>query len=335
MSHKTPSWWYEDSKIIPFLLSPVSYIYGMAVQYRWSTTKPYISELPVICVGNFTMGGAGKTPTALYLSELLKRMGQRPVFLSRGYGGNVRGPHLVTLADDKSSDVGDEPLLLARRAPTVVSANRPEGARFIAGLVELSPTVIIMDDGFQNPSLKKDLNIIVVDGARGIGNGRIFPAGPLRESMDSQAPRGDIMVTIGEEGSALSDELAISQVRGMLRSKTTKEAWHNQAVIAYSGIARPGKFYTTLRELGVNLLETIDFPDHHPFSEADARSLLMAAEQANAQLVTTEKDIVRLDGLVSPFSELKNQSKVLAIELELKKEDEDVLVSLLNNVLNK
>ncbi len=335
MSHKTPDWWYSDARAIPFLLSPISTLYGLAVKYRWHVTKPYCAGIAVICVGNFTMGGAGKTPTALFLAEHLKSMGENPVFLTRGYGGRIQGPHLVDPGSDKSSDVGDEPLLLSRSAATIVSVNRPEGVRFITTLETLSPTVIIMDDGFQNPSLVKDLNIIVVDSQRGIGNGKIFPAGPLRESMYSQIRRADIILTIGGEKNFLFEDAGLKRIHGSLVPKVPNDEWKNTSVIAYTGIASPGKFYKTLNDLGANIIRSFDFPDHHPFSEDDVRQLLNEAELANAQLVTTEKDIVRLDNAVPPFSDLRKKSKAVPIELKLNSNDEVELISLLKSRLDQ
>ncbi|MGH1351991.1 MAG: tetraacyldisaccharide 4'-kinase [Methyloligellaceae bacterium] len=338
MSHKTPGWWYKDAGVASLLLSPVSSLYGLAVRYRWQVTEPYNTDIPVICIGNFTMGGAGKTPAAIYLAELLKELGERPVFLTRGYGGQIRGPHLVDLTIDKSVDVGDEPLLLARTAPTLVSADRPEGARFLSASETLSPTVIIMDDGFQNPRLKKDLNIIVVDGERGIGNGKIFPAGPLRENIGSQIKRADIIITIGGNKNFEATGNKALNIKGSISPKMNSEQgneWQGKSVIAYSGIASPAKFYKTLRDLGAQTLKTFDFPDHHPFTANDADQLLKEAEKSNVQLVTTEKDLVRLDSTLSPFSELKEKSKALPIELKLEHQEKEQLLALVSDVLKR
>ena len=190
-----PSWWYSER--IPSAawgLLPVSALYGAAVQKRFRDAKPYRCKLPVICVGNFTMGGAGKTPVALKLAALLRERGIRPGFLTRGYGGSERGPYLVNAASDGAARVGDEPLLLAEAAPTVVSRDRPAGARL---LETLAVDAIIMDDGFQNPSLAKDFSLVVIDAAAGLGSGRVFPLGPLRAPLAFQAGMADAILLLG------------------------------------------------------------------------------------------------------------------------------------------
>ena len=190
-----PSWWYSG-RIPPAAwgLLPVSALYGAAVQKRFRDAKPYRGKLPVICVGNFTMGGAGKTPVALKLAALLRERGIRPGFLTRGYGGRERGPYLVNAASDGAARVGDEPLLLAEAAPTVVSRDRPAGARL---LETLAVDAIVMDDGFQNPSLAKDFSLIVIDAAAGLGSGRVFPLGPLRAPLAFQAGMADAILLLG------------------------------------------------------------------------------------------------------------------------------------------
>jgi tetraacyldisaccharide 4'-kinase len=190
-----PSWWYSE-RIPPAAwgLLPVSAFYGAAVQKRFRDAKPYRGKLPVICVGNFTMGGAGKTPVALKLAALLRDHGIRPGFLTRGYGGRERGPYLVNAASDGAARVGDEPLLLAEAAPTVVSRDRPSGARL---LETLAVDAIVMDDGFQNPSLAKDFSLIVIDAAAGLGSGRVFPLGPLRAPLAFQAGMADAILLLG------------------------------------------------------------------------------------------------------------------------------------------
>ena len=190
-----PSWWYSG-RIPPAAwgLLPVSALYGAAVQKRFRDAKPYRGKLPVICVGNFTMGGAGKTPVALKLAALLRDHGIRPGFLTRGYGGRERGPYLVNAASDGAARVGDEPLLLAEAAPTVVSRDRPAGARL---LETLAVNAIVMDDGFQNPSLAKDFSLVVIDAAAGLGSGRVFPLGPLRAPLAFQAGMADAILLLG------------------------------------------------------------------------------------------------------------------------------------------
>ncbi len=195
MRLEPPSWWYGGR--IPFAawgLWPISAVYGKLVERRFRAVSPYRSKLPVICIGNFTMGGAGKTPMALKLASLLREAGLKPGFLTRGYGGSERGPHLIDSAEDGADRVGDEPLLLAKAAPTVVSRDRPAGAKL---LETLGVDAIVMDDGFQNPSLEKDFSLIVVDAGTGVGCGHVFPLGPLRASLAFQLGKADAAVILG------------------------------------------------------------------------------------------------------------------------------------------
>lgn len=194
-----PSWWYgERIPAAAWGLLPVSAMYSVLVERRFRKAQPYRSKLPVICVGNFTMGGAGKTPVALKLASMLRELGRKPGFLTRGYGGKERGPHRVNPDLDIAARVGDEPLLLAEAAPTVVSRNRPLGAQVLEAL---DIDVIIMDDGFQNPSLAKDFSLIAVDAGAGIGSGRVFPSGPLRARLDFQASMADAIILLaGQDG---------------------------------------------------------------------------------------------------------------------------------------
>ncbi len=335
MSLNAPSWWYSEARFLPGILSPLSYLYGQVVQYRLRNANPYVSKLPVICVGNYTMGGAGKTPTALFLARLLQDMGERPVFLSRGYGGQTKGPHMVSVEEDRSVDVGDEPLLLSRLAPTVVSANRAEGALFIESLEDYKPSVIIMDDGFQNPSLIKSRCIIVVDASIGIGNGKVFPAGPLREPLDSQLKRTDFIIAIDTSYERNGLDNITPDLYVKLEPVCEIGEWANRRVLAYSGIARPEKFYGSLRELGCHVEKTLDFPDHYQFSEADAIKLVELSEQYDLELVTTEKDIIRLSGAEGSLLELREKSRVLPIRLAVSEDGKTRLEALFGTMLNR
>ena len=194
MPLETPSWWYRKTGMVAAALSPLAALYGRVAASRMAKAEAYRSRLPVICIGNFTAGGGGKTPTAIAVATLLKAIGRKPAFLTRGYGGAAKG--LVQVSEGQSAaEVGDEPLLLAAVAPTIVSADRVAGAKAIEAT---DADVIVMDDGFQNPSLAKDLALIVVDAASGLGNGRVIPAGPLRAPLDVQIARADALAVIGE-----------------------------------------------------------------------------------------------------------------------------------------
>lgn len=335
MRLETPFWWYRKQSVLASLLAPLGRLYGGMVEGRFKRATPYRTRLPVICIGNFTAGGGGKTPTAIAVARILLAQGERPAFLTRGYGGANAGPTLVR-EDANASDVGDEPLLLAAVAPTVVSADRVAGTKNIEAT---GATIIVMDDGFQNPSLHKDLSLIAVDAASGIGNGLIMPAGPLRAPLQVQINRADALIVIGEGGSTASLADAFTQ-----RGKTVLQAiiapncdprWLGvMPAIGFAGIARPGKFFATLRANGARLIDTHAFPDHHRYIEREARRLLDAAEEKNAMLVTTEKDWARLpdeDG--TALGELKHRSRPFPIVVKFA--DEEALMQLLKAAIRK
>ncbi len=335
MRLETPFWWYRKRGALAAALIPLSRLYARVAEARAARIVPYRSRLPVICLGNFTAGGGGKTPTAIAVAEMLKGLGQTPAFLSRGYGGNARGPVLVSEADSAEA-VGDEPLLLARIAPTVVARDRADGARMIEAL---GLSVIVMDDGFQNPGLNKDLSLIVVDASLGLGNGLVMPAGPLRAPLEAQLARADALIVIGEGGKAEALAKAFND-RGkpVLKARIVPKGdprWLGVLpVIGFAGIARPEKFYATLQSHGARLTDRRSFPDHHGFTEREARALLDAASERNAMLVTTEKDWVRLpEDRESARGELKFRSRPLPIAIAF--EDEARLKVLLEAALQR
>jgi tetraacyldisaccharide 4'-kinase len=336
-----PSWWYAG-QLPPaaFALTPISALYGALAARRFRNSAPYRSKLPVICVGNFTMGGAGKTPVALKLASLLAARGIRPGFLSRGYGGSERGPHLVDPAKDGSARVGDEPLLLAEAAPTVISRRRPEGAR----LLETLPIdAIIMDDGFQNPSLVKDFNLIVIDAAAGLGSGRVFPLGPLRAPLAFQAGMADAILLLGggEAGTDAVERMNLSlkesppafapgrNVFAARIAPQVTEELRGGSHLAFCGIGRPAKFFETLQSAGIAAAEARAFPDHHPYTVADARALLAQANALNASLLTTTKDLARLKGASGALGELRRAARALPIGIEFEGEDEAALLRMI------
>jgi tetraacyldisaccharide 4'-kinase len=289
-------WWREDPTHAARLLAPAGLVYG-ALAARRMAREGAQAPCPVVCIGNFTLGGAGKTPTALAVAGLLGDLGRRPVFLSRGYGGRSPGPVRVEPERHGAAEVGDEPLLLARAAPAIVSRDRVAGARACR---EAGADVIVMDDGLQNPSLAKTLSIAVVDGAVGLGNGRVFPAGPLRAPAEAQWTRVHAALAIGE-GAPGARVLAQARARGLpaLRGRLVPDpaaaaGLRGRPVLAFAGIGRPDKFFASLREIGADLRETRAFPDHHAFTDAEAASLAAEATRRNLLLVTTEKDRVRL-----------------------------------------
>ena len=295
MRLETPFWWYRRTGALAAALAPLGRLYGGMAERRFARGEPYRSRLPVICIGNFTAGGGGKTPTALAVAALLAELGAKPAFLTRGYGGASKGPVSVETGHG-AEEVGDEPLLLAAAAPTMVSADRRAGAK---ALEATAAGVIVMDDGFQNPSLVKDLSLVVVDASSGLGNGLIMPAGPLRAPLEAQLARADGLVVIGDGGKATPLIAAFAaQGKPVLKARMAPrqdKRWLGVLpVIGFAGIARPEKFFATLRDNGARLIDTRSFPDHHRYRERDARRLLDAAKAQNAMLVTTEKDFVRL-----------------------------------------
>lgn len=332
--HKAPFWWYRSgTSLTAFLLEPLALVWDLTTQLRWSTASPYHSRLPVICVGNLTVGGAGKTPTAIAIADLLRLQGEAPVFLTRAYGGRIRGPHLVDIYRDTATDIGDEALLLAQTAPVIVSADRAKGAR----LAEDQPaTVIVMDDGFQNPQLAKDFSILVVDRTIGAGNGLIVPAGPLRASLRFQLLKAQAMILIGE-GTAAAEVEARAQMLDLPLFDASvapkgKTGWlKNKPVVPFAGIAHPEKFFHTVAEAGGRVVEGVSFADHHVYTAKDAASLLATAEKMDALLVTTEKDHVRLPETGGVLAELKKTARPLPVSLRMKNEKK--FTALLANAL--
>jgi tetraacyldisaccharide 4'-kinase len=293
---REPAFWWRPGGGL--LLSPLGSIYGIAARRRLQQTGTRVS-VPVICLGNLTVGGAGKTPAALLVAHILLAAHARPFFLSRGYGGRLRGPVRVEPARHRAAQVGDEPLMLARLAPTIVARDRVAGA---GAARDAGAGVIVMDDGFQNPSLTKDLAILLVDGRRGIGNGHIFPAGPLRAPLDSQIERAQAVIVVGPADAADAVGAAAARHRvpvlhGRLEpDPATVEALSRCRVLAFAGIGNPDKFFATLTEAGIAVAERRGFPDHHRYRRAEAKALLAQAQADNLMLVTTEKDYVRLAG---------------------------------------
>jgi tetraacyldisaccharide 4'-kinase len=346
---REPTWWYESAPgAVGRLLEPAGALWGALVRRRFARVTPYRGARPVICIGNFTTGGTGKTPLALRVADLVGSMGLAPAFLSRGYGGRLAGPHWVDPERDGARDVGDEPLLLAAARPTLISRDRAAGARAIAAGTAAGSAVdvIIMDDGLQNPGLAKDLTLAIVDGARGIGNGRVIPAGPLRAPLDFQLDLVDaIVVNRGAQRGvpALSDDFAerlrhdfdgpVLEARIVPGGATD---WLASApVVAFAGIGVPDRFFATLSTLGVEPAATVVFPDHHAFTQADANRLIDLARVHSATLVTTEKDRARLSRSDGPLAELHALARALPIRLEFEARDENRLIALIEGAIGR
>jgi tetraacyldisaccharide 4'-kinase len=327
-----PSWWYEHGPHWQAsLLQPIARIYGAIAEWGYKRAAPHRAKFPVICVGNFTAGGTGKTPMALLVADLVEAAGGEPWFLSRGYGGRLDGQERVDPARHTAAEVGDEPLLLAARATTVISHNRQLGAEFIARQAPPN-AVIIMDDGLQNPALAKDLTIAVVDAARGFGNGAVIPAGPLRAPLAFQMRLADVIVVNGANADFARRQLADASRATAIPQLSAhavpsgETAWLKGAkVVAYAGIANPERFFSLLETLGAKVLERVAFRDHQSLSNEDAASLLALAGRHSAQLITTEKDCVRLGGLDRARADLRARSKTLPITLHMPDKDREAL----------
>ncbi len=295
---KAPAFWSEPSSLAGVCLAPLGWLSGTYALARMRRPAPR-GPLPVICIGNPTVGGAGKSPAAQAIAARLAASGERPAILTRGYGGDLQGPVTVDPARHHPEDVGDEALTHAALFPTIVARDRLAGARLAA---ERGATIIVMDDGFQNPSLAKDLSLLVIDGATGLGNGRVLPAGPLRAPFLPQLAlaQGLIVVGAGAAGTAAAD-LARQAGKPVVLARLVPDAsviaaFAGRDVLAFCGIGRPTKFVETLGEAGIRNAILRPFPDHHVYGEQDAAILLDEAVRTGLPLVTTAKDAVKLRG---------------------------------------
>ena len=288
---KAPSFWSHKGLFSTALL-PLSLLYQGVSAWRRFYTRPYKSTKPVICVGNLTSGGTGKTPICAELAQMIKKAGLRPVILSRGYGGSLSGPVLLALDKYTAMQTGDEPRLLSQSAPVVISANRAKGAAFIEK--HLPCDVIIMDDGLQNPQLIKDFKIGVFDGEIGIQNGRLFPAGPLRTSIGSGQKMLDLILINGADKTAIAQMMRPLPSFGFHLAPPKKQQPTDKSFIAFAGIGRPKRFFDALSEHGFHVINAYEFGDHHLYREAELTKLSKEADANKARLITTEKDWVRL-----------------------------------------
>lgn len=342
MANAEPSWWYEPgSHWQACILAPIATLYGTIAAKRMTSVIPERAARPVICVGNFTAGGTGKTPMSLLIADLVEEHGGTPWFLSRGYGGRLDGQERVDPTRHTAAEVGDEPLLLAARAPTIISRDRRLGAEFIARQAPPN-AVIIMDDGLQNPALAKDLTIALVDRARGLGNGRVIPAGPLRAPLNVQLARTDLIVINGASGDTAANDIAgapgAAKIPKLAATPTPSDAttWLSGArVIAFAGIANPDRFFAMLERGGATIIARTSFADHATLSNGDAGALLKQADAERATLVTTEKDYVRLHGLNGARAILLERAKPVAMKLEMPSANRALLSERIGQLLKR
>jgi tetraacyldisaccharide 4'-kinase len=329
---REPGFWYAPPSLCAVLLAPFGMLYGAIAGTRMARQGER-AGVPVICVGNYHLGGAGKTPTTLRLAQMLRDLDETPFVVSRGYGGSLTGP--VRVADHHAAEVGDEPAMMACHVPVIVSRDRVAGAELAR---REGASVILLDDGFQNPALDKDASVIVIDAARGLGNGYVFPAGPLRAPLAVQIARTNALVVIGEGNAAndvahgvvqrgglvlraafVPDELVVAQLRG-------------QRVLPFAGIGDPVRFFTTLRAHGIEVASQRAFADHHPFTVAEIEALANEAQANALTLVTTEKDFARIKGDPALAAHV---ARIVPFPVTLRIEDEGALEDFLKERLRR
>ena len=327
---QAPKFWYRSRSWQAFLLSPLGMVYARATARRQKNARRIRMDIPVICIGNLNVGGTGKTPTTIAIAQMLIFRGIAVHIVSRGYGGSLQAVTQVDPRVHTADETGDEPLLMAAFAPTWVANERVSGAR---AAQNAGADVILLDDGFQDPSLIKDLSIIVVDATRGFGNGRCLPAGPLREPVHVGLKRANAVISIGkpEAQSQFRERAAdqldrIAHITASLKPIEMGMPWAEGRYLAFAGIGDPEKFFGTLRGLGAPLVRTVALDDHQKLARPMIKRLMKEAQSMNAQLVTTEKDAARLPADL--------RSGILSLPVRLEFDDAHVLETLLEPVLS-
>jgi tetraacyldisaccharide 4'-kinase len=317
VSEAPPFWWKDKGDLRAWLLWPFAALYAAAARHRLNTAVRAKVDAPVLCIGNLTVGGAGKTPVAIAMARAAAQMNLRPGFLSRGHGGSVGEPHQVDPDHDSARHVGDEPLLLARVAPTVVTADRAAGA---AMLIALGCDFIIMDDGFQSARLRMDYALLVVDSRRGVGNGHVIPAGPLRARIVDQMPFADGVLAIGDGGAAASVIRQAARAGRAVFSAALRpiapDALPGTRCLVFAGIGDPARVFDTVRHLGAEVVQTRSFGDHHVYTSHDIEDLIASADANGLSLVTTAKDAARLRHGGGRTGELLDRLMIVDVEVE-------------------
>lgn len=322
MVSEAPPFWWGKPDWRAYALAPLSWGYGAVAGRRLLHAEPPKIAAPVLCIGNFTVGGAGKTPTAIAFAKAAKERGLHPGIVSRGYGGNYNGLHIVDPSNDSAHHVGDEPLLLARHAPVALCPDRLKSA---LELIERGCDFIIMDDGFQSARLHADFSLLVVDSTRGIGNGRVIPAGPLRASLTDQMRKTDALLRIGKareadfvvrQASRAGRAIYEAQLLPSSSSDVAGKRW-----LAFAGIGNPAKFFASVEQAGGSVEETRSFPDHYSYQPDDIRTLVETAKKLGLGLITTAKDHVRLATMSSVPHAFISQLAVLDVDLQFERKD--------------
>ncbi len=329
---KTPKFWFKNkNEINPLLytLKPLSKLWEFVIKFRLKNGLWEKMPIPVICVGNITVGGSGKTPVTMSLQKLLEEMGIKACVVSRGYGGRIHHPYYVT-KNDTYDKVGDEPLILSKNGAIIVSKNKKAG---IIKAYNDGFDIVILDDGFQNSKIKKDLSLVVVDSKILFGNEFIFPLGPLREPIKSGLSRADAIILINYDPEVINSEIGklkkeykVQFLDGFLNEKKVLKNKPNKKVLAFSGIAFPEKFYNSLQRLKYNIIKTKVFPDHYPFTNNDMLKLKKLAENNSLQLITTEKDMVRIPKVFHKFID--------QIQIEFKFRNSEKIKELVKKIFN-
>ncbi len=296
MSFPTPRFWFEQKGFIASMLHPFAVLYAAFGNYLRSRFTPQKMRVPVICVGNVVLGGSGKTPIVRLLAKRLQQQGFTPHIISRGYGGYLKGPVRVDATTHTIGEVGDEPLMLSHIAPVWVTKNKVAGAE---AAIAAGATVLLLDDGLQNPTLHKDVSFLVVDATRGLGNGCVIPAGPLRETLHESLSKTTAVIWVASNNMGGNDEtlkeLSTQKPVVMASAKTiSQQDLNGQKVLAFCGLGNAQKFYDGVKTLGAEIVKTSDFPDHYVWSAYEIRALLDEAKTLNARAVTTAKDAVRI-----------------------------------------
>ena len=321
---KAPKFWYiKRDSFLSNVLYPFSLVFRVGTKIRNNTSKEKNAKLPIICVGNIVIGGAGKTPVALKIGNMLKKAGYNPHFVSKGYGGLEKNNTLVKDWHSPKS-VGDEPLLLSEIAPTWIGLDRNKSFELAN---ENGADCIIMDDGFQNPTLQKNFSIIVINGEQGFGNKRVIPSGPLRESINRGLSRTNLIITIGDITDSIIKKIPkhIPIIGANFKIKEDEMILKGKKITAFAGIAYPEKFFSSLKLLKANIVDEISYSDHHIYSENDLLYLAEIANKNKSILVTTKKDMVRIP---KAFRSLVN-----TIDGFIQLDDEKLLLEILTNLI--